>query len=198
MVSRVAIVCLLGAALAVSACDKGSGGGGQAAPTGNAATAASADEVPAAGAARPDKVDRSHKGERAPDAGFTTLAGAPTTLAALGGGKPLLVNLWATWCAPCVKEMPTLDAAAGTLAGRVRVVAVSQDMEPAKARDFLKARGFARLEPFLDEKLALSTAYGANLPTTILYDAAGKEVWRVTGDLDWTGAQAGALLAEAG
>ncbi|WP_277979441.1 TlpA family protein disulfide reductase [Sphingomonas phyllosphaerae] len=198
MVSRVAIVCLLGAALAVSACDKGSGSGGQAAPADNAVATASADEVPATGAARPDKVERSHKGERAPAAGFTTLTGAPTTLTALGGGKPLLVNLWATWCAPCVKEMPTLDAAAGALAGKVRVVAVSQDMEPGKAKDFLKARGFAKLEPFLDEKLALSTAYGANLPTTILYDATGKEIWRVTGDLDWTGAQAKALLAEAG
>lgn len=198
---RVAIVCLLGATLAVAACDRASPGNGQAELT--AATDVSTDEVGAgettgaAAAPRAGKVDRSHKGETAPDAAFADAAGKPATLAAFAG-KPLLLNLWATWCAPCVKEMPTLDAAAAALGDRVRVAAVSQDMEPAKATAFLKQRRFAHLEPYLDPKLSLSLAYGANLPTTILYDSRGRELWRVTGDLDWTGAEAKALLAEAG
>jgi thiol-disulfide isomerase/thioredoxin len=198
MVSRVAMVCLLGIALgAVSACDRQTPGNGQAAAVSDEVVAG--DEVaPGNGAARiAGAVDRSHKGEAGPAVTFEGLDGAKTTLAALKG-KPVLLNLWATWCAPCVKEMPTLDAAAGTLGDKVQVIAVSQDMEPAKARDFLKQRGFTHLRPYLDPALGLSLAYGANLPTTILYGADGKEIWRVPGELDWTGAKAKALLAEAG
>ena len=195
---RVAIACLLAATLAVAGCDRTSPGNGQ-------AEVASSDEVsadeaagtPATTAPKAGKVDRSHKGEAAPDASFSSPDGKPTSLAAFAG-KPVLLNLWATWCAPCVKEMPTLDAAAGTLGDRMRVVAVSQDMEPAKATAFLAQRKFAHLDGYLDPKLALSLAYGANLPTTILYDAEGRELWRVAGDLDWTGAEAKTLLAEAG
>ncbi|MEH3045786.1 TlpA family protein disulfide reductase [Sphingomonas adhaesiva] len=190
MTSRSAIVCLLAATLAATACDRGSPGNGQA-----DANVASSEEVTAS-APRADKVDRSHKGERAPDVAFTTADGKPATLAGYAG-KPLLVNLWATWCAPCVKEMPTLDAAAEALGDEVKVIAVSQDMEPAKATAFFAERKLPALALHLDPKLALSTAYAANLPTTILYGADGKEIWRVTGDLDWTGAQAKALLAEA-
>ncbi|KQN92384.1 hypothetical protein ASE95_06475 [Sphingomonas sp. Leaf231] len=189
MASRVAIVCLLGA-LALAACDKPSPANGQ-------AEVASSDEVPATAAPRIDKIDRSHKGENAPDVSFTPVAGGPATTLAAFKGKPVLVNLWATWCAPCVKEMPTLDTAAQTLGDRMPVLAISQDMEPAKANAFLAERKFAHLRPYLDAKLGLSTAYGANLPTTILYGADGKEIWRVTGDMDWAGAEAKKLLAEA-
>lgn len=194
--SRVAIVCLLGAALPLAACDKGSPSNGQA-PAATVADATSG-EAPASGAPRADKIDRGHKGEAAPDVSFAAPGGTegPTTLAAFTG-KPVLVNLWATWCAPCVKEMPTLDAAAAALGDRVPVLAISQDMEPAKATAFLARGKFTHLKPYLDASLGLSTAYGANLPTTILYGADGKEIWRVTGDMDWTGAQAKALLAEA-
>lgn len=199
MASRVAIVCLLGVAVATAACDRASPGNGQAQADTAATTAASPDEAaPTNAGAKADKVDRSHKGEGAPDVAFAAPGGkeGPVTLAAFKG-KPVLVNLWATWCAPCVKEMPTLDAAAATLGDRVPVLAISQDMDPAKAIAFLDQRKFAHLRPYLDAKLGLSLAYGTNLPTTILYGADGKEIWRVTGDLDWTGAEAKALLAEA-
>jgi thiol-disulfide isomerase/thioredoxin len=182
MFSRAAIVCLLGIAGATAACDR------RTTEPEQAATAA----APVAGSVA-GKVDRTHAGEVPPDAPFT-LSGRKTTLSALKG-RPALVNLWATWCAPCVKEMPTLEAVAK---GGVRVVAVSQDMEPGKAAAFVKERGFAALEIGLDPDLALSTAYGANLPTTILYGADGREKWRVLGDRDWTDAASEALLAEAG
>lgn len=122
--------------------------------------------------------------------------GVATSLAAFRG-KPVLVNLWATWCAPCIQEMPTLDALAGE--GKLKVVAVSQDLEGRKAAaPFLAKHGWTKLAAYADPKLGLSTGLNANLPTTILYDAAGKELWRVQGAMEWTGAEARALLGEAG
>ena len=175
---------LLPLLLAAGACDK------QASAPSQANT--SADEVPAtAGASsKIGEPDRAHAGESAPAAAFQDPAGKPTTLAAFRG-KPVLVNLWATWCAPCIKELPTLDALA---AGDVRVVAVSQDMDAAKPEPFLASKGLTRLAPYRDPKMALATALGANLPTTILYDAAGKEVWRVTGERDWASAASKRLV----
>ena len=121
----------------------------------------------------------------------------PATLAE-AEGKPLLVNIWATWCAPCVKELPTLQAVAGR-AGAPRVIAVSQDMAPRGSVDaFLDKNKLADLEVWHDPKMALASATGAEvLPTTILYDAKGREIWRYVGDLDWTGEEATRLLAEA-
>ena len=142
------------------------------------------------------KIDRSHKGEVAPTLSFEGPDGTPTTLAALSkglGGKPMLVNLWATWCGPCVKEMPTLDAAAAT----VRVVTISQDKDRPTVAAYFAKQKFARLQPYLDKELGFSIAYNASLPMSILFDASGKEVWRSTGGMDWTGAAAKAALAEA-
>jgi thiol-disulfide isomerase/thioredoxin len=152
----------------------------------------------AADAASGKGVDRSHKDSAAPDTLFKTPDGADTNIAKLGG-KPLLVNLWATWCAPCVKELPTLDALETAQRGQLAVIAVSQDMAPQGSVDaFLASKKVGRFAAYHDPDMALSSALGVQvLPTSILYDAAGKEVWRYTGDLDWMGGEARKLLAEA-
>jgi len=161
-----------------------------------AAAAASPDEVvaDAAPAGVTKGIDRSHKGEAAPAHGFAGPDGRATSLAAFRG-KPVLVNLWATWCAPCVKELPTLDALASR--GGVTVVALSQDSDAAKARSFLQAKGFAALRGYTDPDMRWLGGMATNLPTTILYDANGKEVWRWLGEADWTGAEATAALRDA-
>jgi thiol-disulfide isomerase/thioredoxin len=143
-------------------------------------------------------VHRDHRGEAAPSAVFTDPDGKPTKLAVFKG-KPVLVNLWATWCAPCVKELPTLDMLAA--GGSVHVVAVSQDSGPhASVVAFLQSHQLGTLKPYQDEKMALSGALGPDtvLPTSVLIGADGKEVWRYVGDLDWTSPEAAKLLAEAG
>jgi len=132
---------------------------------------------------------------------FNGADGEQTTLADFEG-RPVLVNLWASWCAPCVKELPTLDRlqAARAKDGSLKVVAISQDMGPHQSvLAFLKAHRIAGLESFQDPKMALSGALNVQvMPTTILFDAQGQEVWRYVGDLDWTGPEAAKLLAEAG
>lgn len=160
----------------------------------------SADEVAPSGTPAPSatarEVDRSHKGEAAPDAPFTDLSGKPATVAAFRG-KPVLVNLWATWCAPCVKELPTLDALAAREKGRLTVLALSQDMDAAKVAPFVAGKGYKAVDVRTDAKMAWIPRVTPTLPTTILYDAAGREVWRMVGDYDWAGAEAAKLISEA-
>ena len=144
-------------------------------------------------------VDRSQKGKSAPDAIFNDPDGGEISLSEFAG-NPVLVNLWATWCAPCIKELPTLDrlAAADRLDGRLGVIAVSQDSGPQASVDaFLDKLKVQDLGAYHDPKMALSGALGVQvMPTTILFDADGREVWRYVGDLDWTGEEASRLLAE--
>ena len=115
-------------------------------------------------------------------------------------GRVVLINLWATWCVPCIAELPELDSFAGAAAGKgIKLIAVSQDQEGAKTVDpFLAKRKFANLKRYLDAESGLGFAYAANLPTTVLYDARGKEVARVIGAMEWNGPEAQALLKEIG
>ena len=209
LLSRASIVCLLGSAMLVAGCDRKSpapeqanaAGSAVGPAAGNTATsdevAPSPDEATGTPAAPVEKIDRSHKGETGPAISFTAPDGKAVTLASFKG-KPLLLNLWATWCAPCVAEMPTLDAVAGSLKGKVQVVAVSQDLQGAdKVTPFFAQKAFTTLQPYLDTKAALSIAYQANLPTTILYDSDGREVWRMLGGYEWNAPAAAKLIAEA-
>lgn len=143
-------------------------------------------------------LDRSHKGEAMPEMTLKDASGKTLALSSLRG-KPTLVNLWATWCAPCVVELPTLDRLVDIREGKLRVVTVSQDMSGTeKIAAFLKERGGDNLEPWIDPKGDLGAKYQVqSLPTTILYNAEGREVWRFTGGKIWTNAEALGLVAEA-
>lgn len=144
-------------------------------------------------------IDRSRAGDLLPAVALVDPAGKALNTGALGG-QPVLLNLWATWCAPCVEEMPLLDQLAGDYDGKLRVVVASQDMQGAdKVVPFFAKAKFAHLEPWLDRETALSTALGGDgvLPTTVLYDASGQEVARVVGGYDWQSPEAKALVDEA-
>ncbi len=131
---------------------------------------------------------------------FITPDGKPISLAKFHG-VPVLVNLWATWCAPCVKELPTLARLGQTHKTNLWVVPISQDDGPQSSVDaFVEHLGLKGFDVYYDPKMAMSGALGPDtvLPTTILYDSNGKEVWRYVGDLDWTSPEAAKLLSEAG
>lgn len=176
---RPLIACLL--ALALAACDSKP----KDAPQGG---------VPAESVGR---VDISQRGRQMPAIPFADEKGGPATLTQFRG-KPLMVNLWATWCAPCIAEMPHLDALAGE-DERFRLITVSQDLEGAKVvAPFFEEKGFKNLTQYSDVQNLLMAELGTEtLPTTIFYDAAGKELWRVYGMMDWNGAPAKKLIDDA-
>lgn len=179
-----------GIAAGISGCDRQSGADKQ--PPETAASAAASTAPDAESAA----LDRSHKGSQLPSLSFRNADGKEITTASLKG-KPLLINLWATWCGPCIAELPALNKLAA--GGRIRVLTVSQDSESTKAKvaSFLKARGGDALEPWLDPEGTAATQWQVStLPASIYYDAQGHEVWRINGGKDWNGAEAAALLAE--
>ncbi|MDB5736831.1 MAG: thioredoxin [Sphingomonas bacterium] len=193
MSPRSLIVCLpLVALLAIAGCDKPKPAPGQASAGNVGATAASG-----AGIDNTAVLDRSHKGEAMPAMPFAAPGGAAATLGSFRG-HPVLVNLWATWCGPCVEELPTLNELAVRDKAKLVVVAISQDGGgDAQVTPFWTTHGWAALTPYTDAKNALMGKLKVDvLPTTILFDAKGKEVWRVVGGKDWTSPAAATLLAE--
>jgi thiol-disulfide isomerase/thioredoxin len=147
-------------------------------------------------APRPTRVgfDESQRGTAAPATPFTAPDGKSVTLASFRG-QPVLVNLWATWCGPCVKEMPGLDRLAGRMKGKLAVLAINQMDAPEKAAAWWTDRGLKNLRPYAEPDGKLSSDFGSGmLPTTILFDAQGREVWRVVGEMDWDSAAAAARV----
>jgi thiol-disulfide isomerase/thioredoxin len=112
-------------------------------------------------------------------------------------GKYVLLNLWATWCAPCREEMPTLDRLQAELGGdRFAVVTVATGRNAVSAiQRFFADQGVTHLPIWRDPKQDLAHAMGVlGLPATILIDPEGREVARITGPAAWDGPDAKALL----
>ncbi|MBI4184870.1 MAG: TlpA family protein disulfide reductase [Proteobacteria bacterium] len=131
-----------------------------------------------------------------PEVGMRDAAGAEVGLGRFRG-KVVLLNLWATWCGPCVREMPSLDRLQAALAGeRFEVVALSEDLGGADAvRRFYERTGVRHLAIHLDPRGALARAVGARgLPTSLLIDREGREIGRLEGAADWDSPEAVALI----
>ncbi len=114
-------------------------------------------------------------------------------------GKPLIVNLWATWCGPCVTEMPSLAKLADRLKDQgVVVVAISEDRGGKFVVDpFLKEHNITNIDVYLDKTMSTGKALkeATVLPMTLLIDASGNEVGRVKGDRDWDSPESRAEIA---
>lgn len=147
---------------------------------------------------------------RVPELAFQDGAGKPVTLADVGGGGLKLVNIWATWCAPCRKEMPALDRLQAELGAKggdgqpgFEVVALNVDTRDAdKPRTFLNEIGVRNLAYYADPKAdsfqrLRAVGRGFGLPTTLLVDAKGCEIGHMSGPAEWASEDALALLQAA-
>lgn len=118
-----------------------------------------------------------------PKVSLTTLAGEPADLAALAAGKPMVVNLWASWCPPCRREMPVL-AAAQKRETEVRFVFANQGEDGTTAQHYLDAARLDLANVLLDPGARLGREVGSGaLPTTLFYDANGRLIDTHLGEL---------------
>ena len=187
--------------LVLTGCDKETPAEGQAQPAfaANSGATGKADILLETAHGARATLSYAFAGQKAPTAPFADADGQDVTLADFEG-KPLLLNIWATWCAPCKAEMPTLDALAKLEKDRMAVIAVSQDLEGrAPVLAFFKETKVKNLEPYTDADNAILAAFNnaIALPTNILYDSAGKEVWRIAGGVAWDEAEIAKLLRAA-
>lgn len=122
-----------------------------------------------------------------PEFGFTDPVGAPQDLSRFAG-KAFVINFWATWCAPCVAEMPALDRMQAALAvDDILVLALSSDRGGAEqVRPFYERLGLRHLGIWLDPRMAAARAFGVRVvPTTVLIDQGRREVARLIGPAEW-------------
>jgi thiol-disulfide isomerase/thioredoxin len=132
------------------------------------------------------------------DVGFVDGSGAERRLSEFRG-KTVLLNLWATWCAPCREEMPSLDRLQQELGSEAfEVVALAVDRTgPKAAKKFLDDIGVKALALYVDQTTRSGSQLRAvGMPTTILIDAEGREIGRLPGPAEWDSADAKALIRE--
>lgn len=137
---------------------------------------------------------------RMPDLAFFDPDGQPVTLSDWRG-KTVLINFWATWCAPCRKEMPMLDALQVAFGGdEFEVVAVNMDTQnPEKAPDFLAEIGVTNLPNYNDPENEIVRTLRADnrrfgFPTTILIDSEGCEIGTLLGPAEWDSEDAKTMI----
>jgi len=127
---------------------------------------------------------------------FRDLEDKPASFA-LFRGKLTLVNLWATWCVPCRKEMPGLDKLVEKVGDpRFQIVVLAIDRSgPVKVKAFLDEVGVKHVKPYIDATTRLGRALGAyGMPTTLLLDPDGREIGRLIGEADWDSPEAVKLI----
>ena len=130
---------------------------------------------------------------------FNDASGKPVDLAAFRG-KVVLVNLWATWCAPCRAEMPALDRLQAALGGAdFQVVAIAEDTGGmAKVKSYLASVGAGHIVPYVDTSLESAHAFDViGLPTSLLIDRQGRVIGRLVGPAAWDQPAAKALIEAA-
>jgi thiol-disulfide isomerase/thioredoxin len=122
----------------------------------------------------------------APAVSFVDLAGNTVSLSEFTG-KIVLVNLWATWCEPCLREMPSLERVQSRLGEKLAVVAISEDHGGSKTVDpFIDKLGLKSVKVYLDPKSAIERAFKVQgLPTSFLIDREGRVLGRVEGAAEW-------------
>lgn len=132
----------------------------------------------------------------APDIAFVDAGGRRHHLSEFRG-HGMVINLWATWCAPCVAEMPSLAALSKTLApADIAVLPLSSDHGGAAAVEaFFRQHGITGLPVLLDPDGAAARAFGAEgIPTSVIIDKAGREHARLEGPAEWSTPEAAALV----
>ncbi len=142
------------------------------------------------------KFTLTNPGRPAPIEPFFDADGKEISLHQLGD-KVVLLNLWATWCAPCIKELPSLDRLQAQLGSdRFQVVAVSIDRRGAEAvRPYFEKLGIAHLPIYVDPKNQLAQSLGVQvLPSTIVIGRHGLMVGNIIGAVEWDAPEAQALL----
>jgi thiol-disulfide isomerase/thioredoxin len=136
----------------------------------------------------------------APDYTFYDASGKAMKIADLKG-KVVVMNIWATWCAPCGTEMPTLaklQAAYAGKPGEVVTVSIDSETSAAKARLFIAQHDPLKFYHDREMKLPFKlTPPAPGAPTTVIYGKDGLEVARVAGEADWAGPEARALVDKA-
>ena len=134
-----------------------------------------------------------------PELAFTDAEGKPLKLADYKG-KTVLLNFWATWCAPCVKEMPSLDKLQAEM-GKDKFVVLPLSLDgPSKPKvaPFYADRKLGNLGIYFDKgKKVLGALEVSVLPTSVLIDSEGREIGRLEGDADWDKPEALALMKAA-
>lgn len=123
---------------------------------------------------------------------FTGPDGSKTNLQDMRG-QPIIVNIWATWCAPCIAELPSLNQLSSDYQGRLKVVAISVDRDAEDAQAFLNSINAGSLPLYHDNTFAIASKDGlaANgIPLTVMYNASGREIARVQGEADWQSPEA--------